>query len=332
MVCAVHVYSVSLCSRQETYIAKAPMPDAEDQSMMGRFVRVERQVRHLAHFTAPCDTQHFICSNSNGVTIQCVCCWSSVCLRWRTWRRSWTSWWTCTSSTLSTCRWTLPVPPTWPWRAASLQGTVRSGGSSSTTLRHSRTCRTRCLSTRGICTAAEEEELVRDRGLLVEATHLQTINPWHHTSTNATLRPPSPPTPSVPQCCPSALCRTCQWGWAGPQGGGGATRHSPCCLWTTRSWSARPAGSASLGSGRGKKERTCRWGPGWRLGTPAGRDPDRATWRRVRRTRTRTLLHPAGGPCRSPPRGRDLVTLCGTRRPERCSCEHTEIHNSESRP
>ena len=44
--CAVHVYSVSLCSRQESDIAKAAsMPDAEDQSMMGRFVRVERQVR-----------------------------------------------------------------------------------------------------------------------------------------------------------------------------------------------------------------------------------------------------------------------------------------------
>ena len=37
---------MSLCSRHETYLAKAAsMPDAEDQSMMGRFVRVERQVR-----------------------------------------------------------------------------------------------------------------------------------------------------------------------------------------------------------------------------------------------------------------------------------------------
>lgn len=44
--CAVHIYSVSLCSRHESYLAKAAsMPDAEDQSMMGRFVRVERQVR-----------------------------------------------------------------------------------------------------------------------------------------------------------------------------------------------------------------------------------------------------------------------------------------------
>lgn len=35
-----------LCSRHESYLAKAAsLPDAEDQSMMGRFVRVERQVR-----------------------------------------------------------------------------------------------------------------------------------------------------------------------------------------------------------------------------------------------------------------------------------------------
>lgn len=43
-VCA--VYSVSLCSRHESYLAKATsIPDVEDLSMMGRFVRVERQVR-----------------------------------------------------------------------------------------------------------------------------------------------------------------------------------------------------------------------------------------------------------------------------------------------
>lgn len=37
---------MSMCSRHESYLAKAAsMPDAEDQSMMGRFVRVERQVR-----------------------------------------------------------------------------------------------------------------------------------------------------------------------------------------------------------------------------------------------------------------------------------------------
>lgn len=35
-----------LCSRHESYLAKAAsLPDTEDQSMMGRFVRVERQVR-----------------------------------------------------------------------------------------------------------------------------------------------------------------------------------------------------------------------------------------------------------------------------------------------
>lgn len=43
---ALLVHSFSLCSRHESYLAKAAsMPDAEDQSMMGRFVRVERQVR-----------------------------------------------------------------------------------------------------------------------------------------------------------------------------------------------------------------------------------------------------------------------------------------------
>lgn len=34
-----------LCSRHESDLAKAALPDTEDQSMMGRFVRVERQVR-----------------------------------------------------------------------------------------------------------------------------------------------------------------------------------------------------------------------------------------------------------------------------------------------
>lgn len=37
---------VSVCCRHESDLSKsASMPDAEDQSMMGRFVRVERQVR-----------------------------------------------------------------------------------------------------------------------------------------------------------------------------------------------------------------------------------------------------------------------------------------------
>lgn len=37
---------VSLSSRQESFPAKAvSLPDTEDQSMMGRFLRVERQVR-----------------------------------------------------------------------------------------------------------------------------------------------------------------------------------------------------------------------------------------------------------------------------------------------
>ncbi|XP_036938872.1 potassium voltage-gated channel subfamily KQT member 3 isoform X1 [Acanthopagrus latus] len=40
-------YPPNQSPRQETYIAKAPMPDAEDQSMMGRFVRVERQVEDM---------------------------------------------------------------------------------------------------------------------------------------------------------------------------------------------------------------------------------------------------------------------------------------------
>lgn len=40
------VHLMPPCSRHESYLAKAAsLPDAEDQSMMGRFVRVERQVR-----------------------------------------------------------------------------------------------------------------------------------------------------------------------------------------------------------------------------------------------------------------------------------------------
>ncbi|MCI4390686.1 hypothetical protein PGIGA_G00125620 [Pangasianodon gigas] len=50
--------------RHEAYLAKAGLPDTEDQSLMGRFVRVERQVS-------------------------------------QTWRRNLTSWWTCTCSMTS---------------------------------------------------------------------------------------------------------------------------------------------------------------------------------------------------------------------------------------
>uniref|UniRef100_A0A8C4T2W6 Potassium voltage-gated channel subfamily Q member 3 n=1 Tax=Erpetoichthys calabaricus TaxID=27687 RepID=A0A8C4T2W6_ERPCA len=34
-------------SRNEPYLSKAPLPEAEDQSMMGRFIKVERQVEHM---------------------------------------------------------------------------------------------------------------------------------------------------------------------------------------------------------------------------------------------------------------------------------------------
>ena len=37
------VSEASLCSRHDSYLAKEQEP--EDQSMMGRFIRVERQVR-----------------------------------------------------------------------------------------------------------------------------------------------------------------------------------------------------------------------------------------------------------------------------------------------
>ncbi|XP_078143669.1 potassium voltage-gated channel subfamily KQT member 3 isoform X2 [Centroberyx gerrardi] len=40
-------YPPNQSPRHESYLAKASMPDAEDQSMMGRFVRVERQVEDM---------------------------------------------------------------------------------------------------------------------------------------------------------------------------------------------------------------------------------------------------------------------------------------------
>ncbi|KAI7809806.1 putative potassium voltage-gated channel subfamily KQT member 3, partial [Triplophysa rosa] len=40
-------YSNQQSPRHESYLAKAGLPDAEDQSMMGRFVRVERQVEDM---------------------------------------------------------------------------------------------------------------------------------------------------------------------------------------------------------------------------------------------------------------------------------------------
>lgn len=237
----------------------------------------------------------------------------SLSLRWRTWKRSWTSWWTCTSSTLSTCRWTLPALPAWPWKPAILRRTVRSDGFSSTTPRRSHTC-TRCLSARRTPIMAVEEEAERGWGWQEEsASPLRFINPNPH------LQQSSPLTPSVPQCCPSAPCRTCQWDWVGPQGGKVVTHRSPCYRLTTRSWSARPVDSASLGSGKG---RTSQWGPVWCPGTLAGRDPGRATWRRGRRTQTQTLSHQAGAPCLSPPLVRDSATLCGPCHPERKQIRH----------
>ncbi|XP_043991124.1 potassium voltage-gated channel subfamily KQT member 3 isoform X4 [Gambusia affinis] len=94
-------YPSSQSPRQESYLAKATsMPDTEDQSMMGRFIRVERQNPEKR------PTVSFMVLGGSVSGAHGRMC---LCLRWRTWRRSWTSWWTCTSSTPSTCRWTRPA-------------------------------------------------------------------------------------------------------------------------------------------------------------------------------------------------------------------------------
>ncbi|XP_065122343.1 potassium voltage-gated channel subfamily KQT member 3 [Paramisgurnus dabryanus] len=82
-------YSTQQSPRHESYLAKAGLPDAEDQSMMGRFVRVERQVEdmekkldflvdmHMQHdFTGPAHMTMERCDPTLTVSVagDCVYC------------------------------------------------------------------------------------------------------------------------------------------------------------------------------------------------------------------------------------------------------------------